>query len=81
MAQALTRTLAERYDYGTRLRKKAPREKHADLRGSSARDPAARSSWRKKSGTSTTARCGASSTPSSPRLPTISKKTTTSRTW
>ena len=41
MAQALTRTLAERYDYGTRLRKKVPREKHADLRGSADRDPVA----------------------------------------
>jgi uncharacterized protein (DUF2252 family) len=38
MPQALTSTLAQRHDYGTRLRKKAPREKHADLRGPAERD-------------------------------------------
>jgi uncharacterized protein (DUF2252 family) len=32
-------TLAERYARGTRLRKKVPREKHADLRGPADRDP------------------------------------------
>ena len=32
-------TVAERYDRGTRLRKKVPREKHADLLGSANRDP------------------------------------------
>ena len=41
MPQALTGTLAQRYDYGTRLRKKAPREKHADLRGPAERDAVA----------------------------------------
>ena len=33
-----TGTLAERYEHGTRLRKKAPREMHADLRGPADRD-------------------------------------------
>jgi uncharacterized protein (DUF2252 family) len=33
--------LAERYEYGTRLRKKVPRERHADLRGSGDRDAVA----------------------------------------
>jgi len=33
MAQNSSGTLAERYDRGVRLRKKAPREKHADLLG------------------------------------------------
>ena len=33
-------TLAERYQYGTRLRKKAPREKHGDLLGPADRDAA-----------------------------------------
>jgi len=32
---------AERYRHGKRLRKKVPRERHADLRGSAARDPVA----------------------------------------
>src|SRR5262245_3431606 len=32
---------AERYQQGKRLRKKVPRERHADLRGSAARDPVA----------------------------------------
>src|SRR5882757_8572359 len=41
MAQNSSSTLAERYDRGLRLRKKAPREKHADLLGSAARDPVA----------------------------------------
>src|ERR1700716_352339 len=41
MTQAKPSTLAERYDYGIRLRKKAPREKHADLRGPAGRDPVA----------------------------------------
>ena len=33
--------LAERYGDGTRLRKKVPRERHADLLGSADRDPVA----------------------------------------
>ena len=41
MAQNPNGTLAERYERGTRLRKKTPREKHADLRGSADRDPVA----------------------------------------
>src|SRR5713101_1100152 len=41
MTQARPSTLAERYDYGTRLRKKTSREKHADLRGPAGRDPVA----------------------------------------
>jgi len=41
MAEARLETLADRYDYGTRLRKKAPREQHADLRGPANRDPVA----------------------------------------
>jgi len=41
MAQNSSGTLAERYDRGVRLRKKAPREKHADLLGSATRDPVA----------------------------------------
>ena len=32
---------AERYQRGKRLRKKVPRERHADLIGSAARDPVA----------------------------------------
>src|SRR5207247_9259507 len=32
---------AERYRHGKRLRKKVPRERHADLLGSAARDPVA----------------------------------------
>lgn len=38
MVQTPPGTLAERYKYGTRLRKKAPREKHADLLGPADRD-------------------------------------------
>src|SRR2546423_1167757 len=34
-------TLAERYARGTALRKKTPREKHADLRGAGDRNPVA----------------------------------------
>jgi uncharacterized protein (DUF2252 family) len=41
MAQNSSGSLAERYDHGVRLRKKAPREKHADLLGSATRDPVA----------------------------------------
>src|SRR5262245_13360144 len=41
MVQTATSTLAERYAYGTRLRKKAPREEHADLRGPADRDAVA----------------------------------------
>ena len=41
MTQDPPGTLAERYERGIRLRKKAPREKHADLRGPANRDPVA----------------------------------------
>jgi uncharacterized protein (DUF2252 family) len=41
MAQAPSGTLAERYEHGTRLRKKASREMHADLRGPADRDACA----------------------------------------
>src|SRR5260370_9369402 len=45
VAGQLTQTpwgpLAERYEHGKRLRKKAPRERHADLLGSAARAPVA----------------------------------------
>ncbi len=41
MIQTPRGTLAERYEHGTRLRKKAPREQHADLHGPKARDPVA----------------------------------------
>src|SRR3982074_2932943 len=41
MTQDPPGTLAERYERGTRLRKKTPREKHADLRGPANRDPVA----------------------------------------
>jgi uncharacterized protein (DUF2252 family) len=41
MAQDPSATLAERYERGTKLRKKVPREKHADLDGPSDRDPVA----------------------------------------
>ena len=34
-------TLAERYDRGVRLRRKTPRQKHADLLGPLDRDPVA----------------------------------------
>jgi uncharacterized protein (DUF2252 family) len=36
-----TRTLAERYEHGVGLRRKTPREKHADLLGPAKRDPVA----------------------------------------
>src|SRR5262245_56619179 len=38
MVQSRSGTLAERYEHGTRLRKKAAREKHADLHGSADRN-------------------------------------------
>jgi hypothetical protein len=38
MVQAPSGTLTERYEHGTRLRKKASREMHADLRGPADRD-------------------------------------------
>jgi uncharacterized protein (DUF2252 family) len=41
MAEVRLETLADRYDYGTSLRKQAPREQHADLRGPANRDPVA----------------------------------------
>src|SRR5215813_9608014 len=41
MTQANLRTPAERYDDGVRLRKKAPRDIHAELKGPSHRDPVA----------------------------------------
>src|SRR5258707_14035573 len=45
VAGQLTQTpwgpLAERYEHGKRLRKKVPRERHAELLGSAARDPVA----------------------------------------
>src|SRR3954449_657519 len=41
MVQTPSGTLAERYKYGTRLRTKAPREKHADLLGPADRDAVA----------------------------------------
>ena len=41
MVQTPSGTLAERYEHGTRLRKKAAREKHADLCGPADRDAAA----------------------------------------
>jgi uncharacterized protein (DUF2252 family) len=41
MSQKLLRTVAERYEHGKSLRKKAPLEKHADLRGPADRDPVA----------------------------------------
>src|SRR5262245_13503185 len=41
MIQIPPGTLSDRYKYGTRLRKKAPRQKHADLHGSADRDPVA----------------------------------------
>ena len=41
MVQTPSGTLAERYEHGTRLRKKAAREKHADLRGPANRDAVA----------------------------------------
>ena len=41
MVQSRSGTLAERYEHGTRLRKKAAREKHADLHGSANRNAVA----------------------------------------
>src|SRR5262249_53525744 len=41
MTQARLRTPAERYDDGVRLRKKAPRDIHAELKAPSHRDPVA----------------------------------------
>jgi uncharacterized protein (DUF2252 family) len=41
MMQTTAGTLAERYEHGTALRKKAPLEAHADLVGSATRDPVA----------------------------------------
>ena len=41
MTQARSGTLAERYEQGVSLRQRTPREKHADLLGSSDRDPVA----------------------------------------
>jgi uncharacterized protein (DUF2252 family) len=41
MVQTRSGTLVERYERGTRLRKKAPREKHADLHGPADRNAVA----------------------------------------
>src|SRR5262244_1437545 len=41
MVQTPTGPLPERYAHGRRLRKKVPRERHADLRGPADRDPVA----------------------------------------
>lgn len=41
MVQSRSHTLAERYEHGTRLRKKVPREGHADLHGPADRDAVA----------------------------------------
>jgi uncharacterized protein (DUF2252 family) len=41
MIKMPSNTVAERYEYGTYLRKKAPLEKHADLRGPADRDAVA----------------------------------------
>src|SRR5258705_3416470 len=41
MVQSSLGTLIERYKQGTRLRKKTPREKHAELRGPADRDAVA----------------------------------------
>jgi len=41
MVQSRSHTLAERYEHGTRLRKKVPREGHADLQGPADRDAVA----------------------------------------
>ena len=41
MAQSTLETLTERYKQGTRLRKKSPREAHAELRGPANRDAVA----------------------------------------
>src|SRR4029079_19623223 len=41
MATASSGTRAKRYEYGVGLRRKTPREKHADLQGSKNRDPVA----------------------------------------
>jgi uncharacterized protein (DUF2252 family) len=41
MSRAPSGTRAQRYDHGIRLRRKTPRETHADLRGPTDRDPVA----------------------------------------
>ena len=41
MVQSPLGTLVERYKQGTRLRKKSPREAHAELRGGANRDAVA----------------------------------------
>ena len=41
MIQIPPGTLRDRYNYGLRLRKKTPRQKHADLHGSAERNPVA----------------------------------------
>jgi hypothetical protein len=41
MATTSSGTLSQRYDHGIRLRRKMPREHHADLRGPVDRDPVA----------------------------------------
>ena len=41
MTRTPTRTLAERFEQGARLRQKAARQKHADLHGPGDRDPVA----------------------------------------
>ena len=41
MLQSRSHTLAERYEHGTRLRKKVPRERHADLHGPADRNAVA----------------------------------------
>jgi uncharacterized protein (DUF2252 family) len=41
MLQSRSHTLAERYEHGTRLRKKIPRERHADLHGPADRNAVA----------------------------------------
>src|SRR5260370_33140915 len=53
VAGQLTQTpwgpLAERYEHGKRLRKKVPRERHAELLGAAARDPVAMLAGRDRS--------------------------------
>ena len=39
MTKLASGTFAARYEQGVRLRRKTPREKHADLRGPAHRDP------------------------------------------
>src|SRR5271167_4713596 len=41
MIRTPSNTLTERYDHGIRLRRRAPREQHADLLGPADRDPVA----------------------------------------